>query len=94
MAGIPLSDALVDKARHALGLTRQNFVYRNYYVADDDSDWEDAVRRGIAVKRQQPSWIGGGGIYHVSAEAKFFFLNSGERVNDDVRFPASNIKPT
>lgn len=88
---INLPDALVDKARHALGLTRSKDAYRNYYVADDDADWEDAVRRGIATKRQSP--VGGGTVYHVAARAKFFFLNSGESINDDVRFPESTIKP-
>ena len=90
MSVIELSDALVEKARHALGLTRQKFAYRNYYVADDDPDWEDAVRRGIAVKR--PSPIGPDTIYHVSARAKFYFLNAGERINDDVRFPEPAIE--
>lgn len=85
MSVIELSDALVDKARHALGLTRGKEAYRNYYVADDDPEWEDAVRRGLAVKRKSP--VGGGTIYHVSATAKYYFLNAGERIKDDVRFP-------
>lgn len=92
MTGIKLSDALVDKARHALGLTRGKTVYRNYYVADDDADWEDAVQRGIAVKRKSP--VGGGNVYHITARAKFYFLNGGERINDDVRFPETSIQPS
>lgn len=88
---IELSDALVDKARHALGLTRGKVVYRNYYVADDDADWEDAVCRGIAVKRQSP--VGGGNVYHITARAKFYFMNGGETISDDVRFPESSIQP-
>lgn len=91
MSVIKLPDELVDKARHALGLARGKIVYRNYYVADDDSDWEDAVRRGIAVKRKSP--VGGGNVYHITARAKFYFLNGGERINDDVRFPESEITP-
>lgn len=77
----------VDKARHALGLSRQQRVaYRNFYAAGDDPDWDDLVARGFATKRKSP--VSPDFLYHLTKQAAFYFLNEGERIGDDMRFPA------
>ena len=78
------TDEQVDKARHALGLTRQKVAYRNYYSAPEDPDWEDLVRRGFATKRTSP--VSPDYLYHLTRQSAFFFLNEGERLGD-IRFP-------
>lgn len=79
------SDEQVDKARHALGLTKQNVAYRNFYSAADDPDWNDLVERGFATKRKSP--VSPDSLYHLTREAAFFFLNEGESLGADLRFP-------
>lgn len=85
MAAYSFTDEQVDKARHALGLSRQKIAYRNYYVCDDDADWNDLVARGFATKRKSP--VSEGFIYHITKTASFFFLNATESLGPDVRFP-------
>lgn len=79
------TDEQVDKARHALGLTRQRVAFRNFYSAGDDADWNDLVARGFATKRK--SSVSPDFLYHLTKQAAFFFLNEGERLGDDMRFP-------
>jgi hypothetical protein len=66
-------------------LTRQKVAYRNYYTASNDPDWEDLVAGGYATKR--PSPVSADTIYHLTKQAAFYFLNEGERLGDDMRFP-------
>lgn len=83
------TDQQVDKARHALGLTRQKNAYRNYYTAPDDADWNDLVDRGFATKRE---WDGGREfIYHLTKRGACCFMNAGERLDNDLRFPADPL---
>lgn len=84
MAGIELSDAQVDKARHALGLTRSKVAYRNYYSCAEDADWEDLVAKGAATKRKSP--VSPDFVYHLTEQAVFWFLDAGESIGPDVRF--------
>lgn len=79
------TDAQVDKARHALGLTQQRVAYRNFYSTRDDADWDDLVSRGFATKRKSP--VSSDNLYHLTRQAAFYFLNEGERLGDDMRFP-------
>lgn len=85
MAVHQFSDAQVDKARHALGLTRSKTAYRNYYVSADDPDWNDLVERGFASKRQSP--VSPEFIYHLSKQAALFFFNEGDRLDGETKFP-------
>lgn len=78
------SDAQVDKARHALGLTRGRVAYRNYYTTDEDADWNNLVERGFASKRKSP--VSPDFIYQLSKQAAFFFLNEGEKLGE-IKFP-------
>lgn len=82
------TDEQVDKARHALGLSvgRGHIAYRNFYSTGDDADWNDLVARGFATKRKSP--VSPDFLYHLTKRAAFFFLNEGERLGDDMRFPA------
>lgn len=80
------SDEQVDKARHALGLTRQKVAYRNYYSSSvDDSDWNDLVERGLATKRKSPA--SPDFLYHLTLPASYHFLNEGESIGSDISFP-------
>lgn len=88
MSVITLTNEQVSKARHALGLTRQKNAYRNYYTAPDDADWNDLVAKGLATKRE---WNGGREfIYHLTKRGAFCFLDPGERLDHDLRFPSEN----
>ncbi len=87
MSGHRFSDSQVDKARHALGVTREKTAYRNYYSCAADADWDDLVARGFAVRRRSP--VSEDFLYHLTRQAAFFFLNAGERIGDDVDFPAA-----
>jgi hypothetical protein len=81
------TDEQVDKARHALGLTRERIAYRNYYsTSSDDPEWEDLVARGFATKRKSP--VSPDFLYHLTKQAAFFFLNEGERLDPELRFAA------
>lgn len=80
------SDEQVDKARHALGLTRHKVAYRNYYSTVDDPDWNDLVERGLATKRKSP--VSPDFLYHLTRAAAFHFLNEGESIGPDISFPA------
>lgn len=80
------TDEQIDKARHALGLTRERVAYRNFYSAGDDPDWSDLVARGFATKLKSP--VSSDFLYHLTKQAAFFFLNKDERLGDEVRFPA------
>jgi len=85
MAVHQFTDEQVNKARHALGLTRRKTAYRNYYTGPDDADWNDLVARGMATKRE---WNGGREfIYHLTKRAAFYFLNVGEGLDGEARFP-------
>jgi hypothetical protein len=88
---IELSDVIVDKARHALGLGRSKVAYRNHYSCGDDPDWDDLVARGYATKRKSP--VSPDYIYHLTQQSAFFFLNCGESIGPDVRFPAILSSP-
>ncbi len=79
------TDEQVSKARHALGLTRQKIAFRNYYTALDDPEWNDLVERGFAAKRKSPVSLDS--IYNLTKRAAFFFLNVGESVDPELRFP-------
>lgn len=79
------TDAQVDKARHALGLDRGKRAYRNFYSSAEDPDWEDLVLRGMATKRKSP--VSPDFLYHLTRQSAFYFLNKGERIDDDLRFP-------
>lgn len=79
------TDEQVDKARHALGLTRQKCAYRNYYSSPEDADWDDLVKRGFASKRKSP--VSGDFLYYLTRRAAFFFLNAGESLDADLKFP-------
>lgn len=85
------TDSQVDKVRHALGLTRSNIAYRNYYNCDGDADWDDLVERGFAVK--QTSSFVPGVIYRITKRASFFFLDAGDKIGPNVDFPESE-RPT
>lgn len=78
------TDEQVDKARHALGLTRQKVAYRNYYSAPDDADWNDLVERGFATRRTSP--VSSDFLYHLTREAAFYFLDAGEKLDPELRF--------
>lgn len=66
---------------------RERVAYRNYYSAADDPDWNDLVERGMATKRKSP--VSPDFLYHLTRQAAFYFLNSGERIDfERVRFPA------
>lgn len=80
------TDEQVDKARHALGLARQKVAYRNFYSTGDDPDWNDLVERGFAVKRKSP--VSPDFLYHLTERGAFCFLNEGERLGADMRWPA------
>ena len=80
------TDKQVDKARHALGLTRCNIAYRNFYSAADDADWNDLVDRGLATKRLSP--VSQDFLYHLTKRGAFCFLNEGESMSPEMRFPA------
>lgn len=82
-------DAQVDKARHALGLTRARVAYRNYYSSGDDADWDDLVARGMAVKRKSP--VSQDFLYHLTRQAAYYFLNEGESIGLTVRFPPAPL---
>jgi hypothetical protein len=79
------TDEQVSKARHALGLDRKKLAYRNFYSCDGDADWDDLVARSMAVKRKSP--VSPDWIYHLTKRAAFYFLNRGERIDEDLRFP-------
>lgn len=51
-----VSDEQLRKMEHALGLTRSDKSYRNYYYAEGDSipDWEYLTRIGMAEERRNP----------------------------------------
>lgn len=85
MTTYAFSDRQVDKARHALGLTRKKRAYRNYYASDPDPDWDDLVERGLAVKREckmAPDFF----YYHLTRRAAFMFLNEGEALDPELKF--------
>lgn len=84
MAVHSFTDEQVDKARHALGLTRQKTAYRNYYSCAACPDWDDLVERGFATKRKSP--ISPDFLYELTREAAFYFLNAGEKLSPDLRF--------
>lgn len=87
------TDEQVDKARHALGLTRAKVAYRNYYSCADDADWNDLVERGMATKRKSP--VSPDFLYSLTRPAAFYFLNAGESLSPDLRFaltPTSETK--
>ncbi len=82
------TDAQVDKARHALGLSHCNIAYRNHYSSSDDADWNDLVERGFATKRKSP--VSPDFLYHLTREAAFYFLNAGEKFSDELRFASEH----
>lgn len=86
MTVISLTDEQVDKARHALGLTRQKVAYRNYYSSPEDPDWEDLVKRGFASKRK--SSVSSDFLYHLTRQAAFYFLDPGEGLDPELKFAA------
>lgn len=85
MTAHSFTDSQVEKARHALGLDRENVAYRNYYSCEPDPDWDDLVSRGFAVRRTSP--VSPDSLYHLTRSAAYYFLNAGDRIGDDMRFP-------
>lgn len=86
---IELSDAQVDKARHALGLARKKEAYRNYYASSgEDADWNDLVARGFAIRAEHGagSILAGYIYYSLTRQAAFYFLNQGETIPPDLKF--------
>ena len=83
------TDPQVKKARHALGLDRQMTAYRNYWGGSDDADWNDMVERGFATKRESP--VSAGFVYQLSKQSAFFFLDAGEALESDMKFPMGII---
>ena len=50
---------------HALGLSRKKKTYRNrFYTQKNDSDWDDLVDKGLAVKRK--GWEDDMAYFHVT----------------------------
>jgi hypothetical protein len=85
MAVYEFSDEQVEMARHALGLDRgKKIAFRNFYRCSSSPDWDDLVRRGFATCSVS-AITGIDCVYRLSKEAMYFFLNTGERLSDDLR---------
>lgn len=84
MPGIELSNVQVDKARHALGLTRKRIAYRNFYASAEDADWEDLVAKGLAWR--ELATFGPDFVYRLTRAGAERMLDIGEIIGSDVRF--------
>jgi hypothetical protein len=71
-------------ARHALGLDRRTFSYRNYYVVgsgDDHTAWLGLVERGLAKRRPGDELTGGSDIFYLTRAGALAALETGETLD-------------
>lgn len=67
-----ISESQEKKMRHACGGTPRPKNWRNYYNSGDpDPEWEDLIRKGLAVYRKVP----GAGYYYHLTDAGFEAIN-------------------
>lgn len=57
---VKLSVSQINKMKHAIGLDnpsrskKEPEAYRNFFATGDDSEWNEIVGKGLAVKRTDP----------------------------------------
>lgn len=86
MSETALSDRETDVVRHALGLTRKEEAYRNYFSADvgsdDDKTWLGLVRKGLAIGVVHGE---NGRFYRAGMRLANAVKRDGERYDEEVR---------
>jgi hypothetical protein len=73
-------------ARHALGLDRRKFSYRNYYVVGSGNDhtaWIGLVKRGLALRRPGDDLTGGSDIFYLTRAGALAALEPGETLCEE-----------